>query len=160
MPDAATPTRTRAAGLMAADVMTPGPRTCSPAGTVTEAALILRDADCGAVPVLDEGRPVGILTDRDIVVGLLAKDVDHLRQLDVKDVLTHAVTAVHQDDDVEDVILEMQRMGVRRMPVIDDAGELCGIFTVDDFLGLLSEDLASIVSLVANARRREMNERA
>jgi CBS domain-containing protein len=130
---------------------------------VLEAARRMRDEHVGDLVVLDDdgGRrvPVGIVTDRDIVVGLLAKDVDHLRQLDVKDVLTHAVTAVHQDDDVEDVILEMQRMGVRRMPVVDDAGELSGIFTVDDFLGLLCEDLASIVSLVANARRREMTER-
>jgi predicted transcriptional regulator len=69
------------------------------------------------------------------------------------------VTAVNEAEDVEDVIMKMQRMGIRRMPVVDDAGELSGIFTVDDFLGLLSEDLASIVSLVANARRREMAER-
>ena len=131
---------------------------------VLEAARRMRDEHVGDLVVLeDDGErhiPVGIVTDRDIVVGLLAKDVDHLRQLDVKDVLTHAVTAVNVDEDVEDVILQMQRMGVRRMPVVDAAGELCGIFTVDDFLGLLSEDLASIVSLVANARRREMDERA
>jgi len=130
---------------------------------VLEAARLMRDEHVGDLVVLDDdgGRriPVGIVTDRDIVVGLVAKDVDHLRQLDVKDVLTHAVTAVNVEEDVEDVILQMQRMGVRRMPVIDEAGELCGIFTVDDFLGLLSEDLASIVSLVANARRREMAER-
>jgi CBS domain-containing protein len=131
---------------------------------VLEAARRMRDEHVGDLVVLDdEGMrrvPVGILTDRDIVVGLLAKDVDHLRQLDVKDVLTHAVTAVLDAEDVEDVILKMQHLGVRRMPVVDGAGELLGIFTVDDFLGLLSEDLASIVLLVANAHRREMTERS
>jgi CBS domain-containing protein len=130
---------------------------------VLEAARRMRDEHVGDLVVLgdDGGRriPVGIVTDRDIVVGLLAKDADHLRQLDVKDLLTHAVTAVNEAEDVEDVILKMQHVGVRRMPVVDDAGELCGIFTVNDFLGLLSEDLASIILLVANARRREMAER-
>jgi CBS domain-containing protein len=130
---------------------------------VLEAARRMRDEHVGDLVVLDDDGarrvPIGILTDRDIVVGLVAKDVDHLRQLDVKDVLTHAVTAVLEAEDVEDVILKMQHLGVRRMPVVDGAGELCGIFTVDDFLGLLSEDLASIVLLVANAHRREMTER-
>jgi CBS domain-containing protein len=130
---------------------------------VLEAARRMRDEHVGDLVVLDDdgGRrvPVGILTDRDIVVGLLAKDAEHLGQLDVKDLLTHAVTAVSEAEDVEDVILKMQHIGVRRMPVVDAAGELCGIFTVNDFLGLLSEDLASIVLLVANAHRREMAER-
>jgi CBS domain-containing protein len=55
-------------GHTAADVMTAAPRTCSPFSTITEAALIFRDEDCGVVPVLDGGNPVGILTDRDVAL--------------------------------------------------------------------------------------------
>src|SRR4051812_20380072 len=54
----------------AADVMTPTPRTCSPYSTVLEAVLIFRDVDCGAVPIVDAGKPVGVLTDRDVALAL------------------------------------------------------------------------------------------
>ena len=54
----------------AADVMTPDPRTCSVFSTVLEAVMVFRDADCGAVPVIDEGKPVGMLTDRDVALAL------------------------------------------------------------------------------------------
>ncbi len=131
--------------------------------SVLEAARRMRDEHVGDLVVIDdqEGRrvPVGILPDRDIVVGLLARDADQLCRLDVGDVLTHELTAVRQGEDVEDVLEQMRRVGVRRMPVVDDGGELWGIFTLDDMLGLLSEDLASVVSLVAKGRRREMAER-
>lgn len=131
--------------------------------SVLEAARRMRDEHVGDLVVIDEddGRrvPIGILTDRDIVVGLLARDADQLWRLDVRDILTHELTAVKEDDDVEDVLDRMRRLGVRRMPVVNAGNELRGIFTVDDMLGLLSEDLASVVSLVAKGRRREMAER-
>ena len=57
------------ASLTAADVMTASPRTCSPFSTVLEAVMIFRDADCGAVPIVEDGKPVGVLTDRDVALG-------------------------------------------------------------------------------------------
>src|SRR4051812_49270743 len=54
----------------AADVMTASPRTCSPYSTVLEAVMVFRDADCGAVPIVDNGKAVGILTDRDVALAL------------------------------------------------------------------------------------------
>src|ERR1700685_1951507 len=56
--------------MSAADVMTVAPRTCSTFSTVLEAVMIFRDANCGAVPILEEGRPVAILTDRDVALAL------------------------------------------------------------------------------------------
>ena len=56
--------------MTAADVMTAAPLTCSTFSTVLEAVMIFRDADCGAAPILDEGRPVAIVTDRDIALAL------------------------------------------------------------------------------------------
>ncbi len=123
----------------------------------------MRDEHVGDLVVLDERQgkrvPVGILTDRDIVVGLLANDADQLWRLDVRDLLTHELSAVRMSDDVEHVLDQMRRKGVRRMPVVDEGGELCGIFTVDDLLGLLSVDLMSVVMLISKGRRREMAER-
>ncbi len=66
----ATASTTRLGPCTAADVMTPSPRTCSPFSTVLEAVMIFRDADCGAVPVVDAGQTVGILTDRDVALAL------------------------------------------------------------------------------------------
>src|SRR5690349_15509098 len=56
--------------LTVADVMTAGPRTCSPFSSAVEAALVFRDADCGVIPVVDAGKPVGVLTDRDLALAL------------------------------------------------------------------------------------------
>jgi len=58
--------------LTAADLMTASPRTCSKFSTVLEAVMIFRDADCGAVPILEDGKPVGVLTDRDVALALAA----------------------------------------------------------------------------------------
>ena len=56
--------------LRVADVMTANPRTCSPFSTVLEASMLFQDAGCGAVPVVDAGRPIGILTDRDVALAV------------------------------------------------------------------------------------------
>jgi CBS domain-containing protein len=130
---------------------------------VLAAARRMRDEHVGDLVVVDErgGRrkPVGILTDRDIVVGLLAKDADHISQLDVGDLLTRKLVTATETDDVTDVLASMRRQGIRRMPVVDASGELVGIFTVDDLLGVLSEDLATVVSLIARERRKELEQR-
>lgn len=130
---------------------------------VVEAARVMRDEHVGDLVVVDErsGRPVpvGILTDRDIVVGLVAKDVDHLKQLDVGDMLTSELVTAREGDDLTDVLECMRRQGIRRMPVVDEGGALVGIFTFDDLIGHLSEDLAAVVSLIGRERGREVEQR-
>src|SRR4051794_40091339 len=88
--------------LTAADVMTPGPRTCSTFSTVLEAVLIFRDADCGAVPVLDDGKPVGLITDRDVALAL-AEHGDNLTNLPVSDLMTQGVIAVAPEDGIDTI---------------------------------------------------------
>ncbi len=56
--------------LTVADAMTVAPRTCSPVSTVLEAVMIFRDANCGAIPITDTGKPIGILTDRDVALAI------------------------------------------------------------------------------------------
>jgi len=131
---------------------------------VLEAARRMREQHVGDLVVVEErgarGKPVGVITDRDIVVGLLAKDVAHLEQLDVGDLLTHAAITAREDEDVTAVVARMQQQGVRRMPVVDKAGVLVGIFTVDDLLRMLSDSLASVVSLIAREQRHEQVQRS
>jgi CBS domain-containing protein len=114
----------------AADVMTPGPRTCSTFSSVLEAVLIFRDADCGAVPVLDDGKPVGLLTDRDVALGL-AEHGENLGKLPVTELMTRGVVAVAPTADIEDIAARFADKGVRRLLVID-GDQLVGIIAWSD----------------------------
>jgi CBS domain-containing protein len=96
-----TPTRTARSGLTADDVMTADPRTCSPFSTASEAALIFRDEDCGAIPVVEGGRPIGILTDRDIA--LATAEFPDLTGRPFADVMTRGVISVAPDIPLSEV---------------------------------------------------------
>src|SRR3954462_4645293 len=89
--------------ITAADVMTPDPRTCSLFSTVLEAVLLFRDVDCGAVPVIEEGKPVGILTDRDVALAL-ADYEERLPATPVGEIMTRGVISVTPDTDINTVI--------------------------------------------------------
>jgi CBS domain-containing protein len=126
-----------------------------------EAARRMREHHVGDLVVVEGERnvPVGVLTDRDLVVGILAKDVEHVTKLEVGDVLTEGILLAREDEDVSDALHRMQKEGVRRVPVVDGAGSLTGVFTLDDILDLVAGDMASIVSLVKRQRRREEQHR-
>ena len=121
----------------AADVMTTSPRTCSTFSTVLEATLIFRDADCGAVPVLDDGKPVGVLTDRDVALGLVEHG-EGLGMLPVSALMSQGVVTVGPTDSLETVADKFADKGVRRLLVIDD-GQLVGIIAWADLAGYLSD---------------------
>jgi CBS domain-containing protein len=114
----------------AAEVMTPGPRTCSTYSSVLEAVMIFRDADCGAVPVLEDGKPVGLITDRDVALGL-AEHGENLGTLPVTDLMTNGVVAVAPTDDLETIAAKFSDKGVRRLLVID-GDQLVGIIAWSD----------------------------
>ncbi len=82
--------------MTAADVMTAAPLTCSTFSTVLEAVMIFRDADCGAAPILEEGKPVAILTDRDIALGLA--EYPDLVNRPVSEIMTPGIVAVAAED--------------------------------------------------------------
>jgi CBS domain-containing protein len=111
------------------DVMTPNPQCVSPADSIQSAARIMRDADTGVVPVVDNGRPVGILTDRDIVVRVVADG----GQLDrpIRDIVTTdliSVTPGMSTREAEELMSEHQ---IRRLPVIEN-DRLVGIVSLGD----------------------------
>ncbi len=129
---------TTVASATAADVMTPGPRSCSTYSTVLEAVLIFRDADCGAVPVLEDGKAVGLLTDRDVALALAQYGGD-LTTLPVSELMTSGVVAVAPSDSIEAITEKFADKGVRRLLVIDSTGQLVGIIAWSDVTNFLTK---------------------
>ena len=129
-----------------------------PEETVREAARRMRDNHVGDLVVVEKwevGRvPVGIVTDRDLVVGPLAggEDLDRLR---VGEVMSRDIVTACERDDLEHALQTMRVNGIRRLPVVDDEGVLQGILTLDDVLEHLDEELAALVQLVAREQARE-----
>ena len=125
--------------LTAADVMTAAPLTCSKFSTALEAVMIFRDADCGAVPVLDEGRPVGILTDRDVALSL-AEYPDVVGR-PVGEIMKTGVVTVTPQDSLGHVCEVLRTQTVRRALVVDANSRLVGIIGWADVAPVLSDRL-------------------
>jgi predicted transcriptional regulator len=123
------------------------------ATTILEAAKLMRSEHVGDLVVTDErnGRqvPVGILTDRDMVVELLAEEIE-LDKVSVGDAMSYELLSVNEQDGLQETIVKMSDRGVRRLPVVDAAGTLVGIVTVDDLMELIAEQLTDLVRLVSN----------
>ena len=133
-----------------------------PNATLLEAAKLMRSQHVGDVVVVEgqDGHwiPVGILTDRDMVVALIAEEVA-LNAVSVGDVMSFELVIARESDSLYDTIEHMREKGIRRMPVVAENGSLVGILTVDDVLDLLSEQLSALVRLVASERRHEEQRR-
>jgi CBS domain-containing protein len=123
--------------LTASDVMTSSPHTCSSFSTVLEAVMIFRDADCGAVPILDEGKPVAILTDRDVALAL--SEFPDLVHRPVSEILVPGVVSVAPHDTLEKICEILRSQAVRRVLVISEPGVLVGIIGWADIAPALSE---------------------
>lgn len=110
----------------AADIMTPAPRTCSTFSTVLEAVMIFRDADCGAVPVLADGQPVGLVTDRDVALAL-AEFEDRLPTTPVGEIMSKGTVSVSVDTPMHEIVERFGERSVRRLLVVDANQHLVGI---------------------------------
>lgn len=132
------------------------------ADSLRTAAQSMRGHHVGALVVVDvrDGKPVpvGIVTDRDIVVGVVAKglDADALR---VEEVMSGDLVLARDTDGVAECAARMRANAVRRMPVVDLTGALIGIVTVDDVLQRLADELTALARIVGNERRREVHTR-
>jgi CBS domain-containing protein len=126
--------------------------------SITEAAVIMREYHVGDVVIckVKYGKqvPVGIFTDRDIALEIVAKGTDP-GSINVGDAMSFDLTTVDEDDDLMHVIEVMRDKGIRRVPVIDADEALVGILTVDDIVDLLSEVLVDLAHLVDRQRKRE-----
>jgi CBS domain-containing protein len=110
------------------DVMTSNPRTVSPEDTIQNAARIMRDEDTGVVPVVQNGRPVGILTDRDIVVRAVA---DGELNRSVRDIVSGDIVTARPDMSTKEAAQLMSEHQVRRLPVVEN-DRLVGIVSIGD----------------------------
>jgi CBS domain-containing protein len=134
--------------------------TAHPDETVAEAAKRMRDRHVGDLLVADtQARPMGILTDRDIVVSAVAQSPDKLESLLVSDVMSRDLVTARADETLDDALNAMRTRGVRRLPVVSADGRLEGIVAFDDILEAMSEELGELVGLVAREQRREREAR-
>ncbi len=119
--------------------------------SIREAVRCMRDNHVGGV-VVTEGVepnrvPIGILTHRDIIIEILAEDVD-ANNLCVADIMSYDLLTAREEDDILDTIKAMQTKGVRRVPVINQTRRLVGIVAVDDLIDLMADQLANMAMLL------------
>lgn len=129
---------------------------------VLEAAQLMRSHHVGDLVVIEEraGKPIpiGIITDRDIVVEVVAKNVA-LDAVSIGDVMSFELTTAGEDDDIFDTVKLMRTRGVRRVPVVDKQGVLAGILAIDDLLGLLEEFVGDVTGVIVREQAREQKVR-
>ena len=119
------------------EIMTSSVRTAAPDTPLREVAVMMRDGDVGSLPVVENGKLVGIVTDRDIVVRAVAEGKD--ASAPVSEAMTAEIYAVRPDDFVFEAIRMMGDKQVRRIPVVGESGELAGIIAMAD-IALEMED--------------------
>ena len=146
----------------AGDVCTRQVVVAPPSLSVDEAARVMRERHVGCIVVVEQGDggrlPIGILTDRDIVLAVVAKDAD-AKTLRIGDVMTATVASVRESDTLYDVLSIMRSRGVRRVPVTGPHGVLAGILTMDDVLNALAGQLQALGMVVGRERRQEFSVR-
>lgn len=134
----------------------------APESSVRDAARLMRERHVGALVVVEHPgpkQPIGIITDRDIAISVVAADVDP-GVLTVRDVMSQPVAICTQDQDVSDAIRTMRNRGLRRLPVVDGRGELAGFVAADDIQAALGEELRDLGRAVAVERAREIGTRS
>jgi CBS domain-containing protein len=132
--------------------------TIGPKSDVYEAARVMRDQHVGFLVVAQQKGgsqiPVGVLTDRDLVVQVLGAGVD-ASALTVEDVMTRKPVLASDNDDVSELIHGMRTAGVRRAPVVDAGGRLVGIIALDDAYDVITELMCEMCGAVRNELRME-----
>jgi len=132
--------------------------TVSPDDSIRTAAELMRQQHVGDVVVVKRSgeslSPLGILTDRDIVVEVIAQNVG-LDEVTVRDTMTDQLITAGENDDLLATLMLMRENGVRRLPVVDSKGHLVGILTADDVIGLVARELAEVWALIVHQQGRE-----
>jgi CBS domain-containing protein len=140
--------------MNAGSVCKRGVVTVAPTDDLIAAAHLMREKHVGYLIVSETRRVVGVLTDRDIVVAVLAQEVD-ARAVKVGDVMTRDPLLVEEGQSIEAVLRHMREAGVRRVPVVDRSGALTGVLSIDDVLERMAEQLIDIAGSIRNEQRME-----
>jgi CBS domain-containing protein len=129
---------------------------------VAAAARLMRDQHVGFLVVYGDGdplqKPIGVLTDRDLVLAVMARDVDpHV--VTVEDVMTRQPLVANEADELSDMLQGMRMAGVRRVPVVDVRGALTGIMAIDDAIDLITRLMCDVVGSIKSEQRQEWRAR-
>lgn len=131
--------------------------------SVKTAAELMRSQHVGDLVLLEQQNgkkvPVGIVTDRDLVVEMMAKGV-HPDSVLVRDIQTEPLYKVFEEDDLFDVLNLMHTQKIRRLPVINKDHELVGMITIDDFIEILDEMMSKVADISKLQQKREARRRA
>lgn len=134
-----------------------------PEASVLEAAKLMRKHHVGSILAVNKRNtkriPVGIVTDRDLIVEVIATELDPA-VITVGDIMVSELVTVNQNTGVFETIQYMRRKAVRRTPVIDDDGALIGLVTMDDLLPFLAEELAELTKIADREAHKESKQRA
>jgi len=136
--------------------------TCLRATTVNEAARLMRERHVGDLVVVDDDgetrSPVGVITDRDIVVEALGKGLDTSRTR-VEQLVRAPIVLAREDEDTTVALDRMRTNGVRRLPVVNARGHLVGIVTADDLIVGLAEAMHALTEVMKRERGHETRHR-
>jgi len=125
-------------------------------------ARLMREHHVGSVVIVKDGPggviPVGVLTDRDLVVEVLAMNLDP-QSVNAGDIMSHELVTARENDGIWITIKRMRSQGIRRMPVVNDQGVLIGIINVDDLMELLAGEFNDLAKLSAREKEREITQR-
>lgn len=126
--------------------------------SIVELARLMRRHHVGSILVCEEShgknKPVGIVTDRDLVVEVIAASVSK-EDVTAGDVMSYELLTAREQDGLWEVMQRMRARGVRRVPVLDKEGDLIGIITADDIIELLSGELEDFAKIIGREQRRE-----
>jgi CBS domain-containing protein len=128
------------------------------AESVTDAARRMSQLHVGDLIVVAEQlhglpRPIGIVTDRDLVVHVLARPDRDPATMTISDVMSRELVTVSEDDDIERVVVKMREHSIRRIPVIDRSGGLQGVLSIDDVLGWMRDQVQAATKLLEHQGR-------
>ncbi|HEY6879550.1 MAG TPA: CBS domain-containing protein [Polyangiales bacterium] len=107
--------------------------TLAPASNCAQAALIMREHHVGSIVVVEHGRPLGIVTDHDLVTRVMALGCNPA-EMPVGEVMTPFPTQLTTSTSTDEAVSTMRRLAIRRLPVVDEAGALVGVITLDDLV--------------------------
>lgn len=129
------------------------------ADSLLGAAKRMHDEHVGSLVVVEDvdggRRPIGIITDRDILVRVLSTKHEHLGAMSVGDVMSKELVRAWEDESLVDVLKRMRSYGIRRVPVVDPDDMLAGIVTFDDLVEQVADELHDLATLIGRERRRE-----
>jgi CBS domain-containing protein len=128
--------------------------TVEPDTSISDVAKTMAREDVGCVLVLDNNKPRGLITDRDIVMRCIAKNID-VDDCTVENVMTESLQTVKETDGIFDCIETMRGAGVRRIPVVNDRNQVVGIISFGDLLAVLSSEFYELTSNTTPSLGRE-----